>query len=85
MFVVGLFGYNFRGPLVRSWIAVAMENLRGVIAQERVDFVFTVPPISIQEVRQILCQANNRDTFRPGRRLKNGILVNGEVVCLVLP
>ena len=76
MFVVDLLGYYLRGPFVGGGITVTVKDLGGVIAQQGVDFVFTVAPVGVQKVWQILCQTDNGDTFRPGGRLKDGVLVD---------
>ena len=51
MFVVDLLGYNLRGPLVGGGITVTVKDLGGVIAQQGVDFVFTVAPVCVQRLR----------------------------------
>ena len=79
MFVVDLLRYNLRGPLVGGGVPVTVKDLGGVIAQQGVDFVFTVAPVCIQKVRQILCQTDNGDTLGPGSSLKDSVSV--EPVC----
>ena len=85
MFVIDLLGYNLRSPLVGGGITVTVKDLGGVIAQQGVYFVFTVAPVCVQKVWQILCQTDNGDAFRPGGRLKDSVLVDGEPVGFVNP
>src|ERR1700686_2119173 len=85
MLVLSLFGDHLGRPLVRSRVAVTVEDLGSVIAQEGVYFVLAVAPIGIQEIRQVLREPHNRDPFLPSRRLKASILLNREVVRLIFP
>ena len=63
MFVAGFFGDNLRSPFVGSRIAVAVKDLRGVIAQKRIHFVLPITPVSIKKIRDILCKPHNRNPF----------------------
>ena len=72
-------------PLIRRGIAVSVKNLCGVIAKKRVDLGTSVAPIGVEEVWQVLAQTNRRNTFTARRGLKQGVLVNREVVGLILP
>ena len=76
MFVIDLLGYNLRGPLVGGGVPITVKDLGGVIAEQRIDLVFPVAPVGVQKVWQILCQTDNGDTFGPGGRLKDSVLVD---------
>ena len=54
MLVRSLLGNHLGRPLVGCRVAVAMENLRRMIAQERVNLVFAVATVGVQKVWQVL-------------------------------
>src|SRR5262249_50124863 len=85
LFISRFLSDHFGCPLVRSGIAITMENLGGVVSQEGVDLVAAIAPVSIQKVRQILRQAHNRNAFTSGRCLKQSILLHRKPVRLILP
>ena len=85
MLVLRLFGDHLGRPLVRSRIPVSVQDLRFVVAEQCIDFVLTVAPVGIQEVRQVLRYPHNRDPFLAGGRLKARIVLNREVMRLILP
>ena len=58
MFVRSFLGNHLRSPFVGCRVAVAMENLRRVIAQKRVNLVFAIATVGVQKVWQVLREPN---------------------------
>ena len=68
--VRGFLGYHLRCPFVSCRVAVAMKDLRRVVAQKRIHLVFAVTTVGVQKVWQVLREPNYRNAFGSGRGLK---------------
>ena len=62
-----------------------MENLRCVVAQERINLVFAVATIGVQKIWQVLREPNYGNALGSRCGLKQCILLNREVMSLVFP